>query len=146
MVRTFTMAIALLTAACGNKDKDREAPAAGPELSLADPTCRDADSCVAECDDGVLAACALASTIYGLGYKVAPDDEKSRRYRKMYLDLRTRACAKDRSSSAQCQDSAPTGEKPDWAAIRDECRAGKLNSCLRCVADGMGLDCSRVPP
>ena len=142
MVRTIMVAAvaAALAAGCGKKDRDK--PAA-QQLDMGDATCQDADGCVADCERGVVAACALASSIYTLGYKVQADPDLGNKYRTRYLALRERGCKEQHVP--QCDDSAPHGRTPDWKGLRDKCAAGDLNSCLRCKASRFGDDCSRIP-
>jgi hypothetical protein len=138
MLRPLIAAVLVLAAGCGNKKK-----ATGEQVDMSDATCQDADSCAADCERGQVAACALASTVYGLGYKVPPDPALSSRYRTRYLTLRERGCKQEHRPL--CGDSAPKGTPPDWPAVQRRCQGGDLNSCLRCMVDGFGPTCSRVP-
>jgi hypothetical protein len=144
MVRPLLIAaLVVTTAACGkSKDKDKAAPAQD-KVDMSDATCQDADSCVADCEQNKVTACALASTVYGLGYKIAPDPDRAATYRARYLRLRELGCKQEHRPL--CDDSAPKGIQPDWQELQTKCRAGDLNSCLRCKVDRYGDDCQRIP-
>ncbi len=135
--------LCLVAAACGN-GKQEDKPRAESPLILDEATCADAEGCAADCERGVVKACALASSAYTLGYKVNADPDVGARYRQRYLLLRTRACAEGDQGS--CRQPAASQEKPDWDALRQSCAAGELNACLRCKAAMRGDDCTRTPP
>ncbi|HTM21194.1 MAG TPA: hypothetical protein VL172_11815 [Kofleriaceae bacterium] len=139
MLRSLLVAALLLAPGCGKN----KAPAGEP-IDMGDPSCTDAASCVTECEHGLVASCALASTIYTLGYKVTADPDLGGRYRVRYQQLRERGCKQEHRPL--CDDSAPNGQAPDWPAIRDQCQKGDLNSCLMCKAGHHGDDCGNVPP
>lgn len=122
------IALTILAGCQSGKDKKQQ-EGAGPQtgseaLVLDDPSCTSATACVADCDHGVVKACALASSIYAMGFRVERDAVAAARYRDRYKALAARAC--DGGDLRSCK---AVGRAPAPEPAEKRCQDGDPPAC-----------------